>query len=352
MRDVLRKEVLWSRHRLLVLAFVLLLLPGAFAATSVFFQHVLPKDAPVAVVGDDASDADRRVVTAALEGFSDPERYDSRVAAMTALEREQVYAVVTVPPGVADPATEEATVTIAIDGDVVPYREPSAALANVVRFSLDRAVEADVSVERRIVGGERILSSYLVPTFLTVVVMTYAFAYLPYNLARERRVLDRLRVEASLWRAFAGKLLFLAALLLVPMAVFAAVAAALGYDVAVLAPAAVVAYLLTFLALGSVAGAVTLVTDFDTSGRLANVLLLFGFLGFSGLVYPVGFFSAWRREVVRLVPTHYAVVVARSATLKGASAGDFASWLAGLGGFALACAGLLYVSTRYYEVVR
>lgn len=348
---LLWKELLASKHRLAVLALVLVLLPAAFAGSSVFFQHVLPKDAPVAVVAEDgASEADREVVVAALQQFAIPRVYEDRGRAMRALRREQVYAVASVPPGIADPDADSATVIITIDGDMVPYREPSGALSSVVRYTLNDAVAADVSVTRQFVGDPRRLPSYLVPTFLMVLVLTYAFAYLPYDLLRERAVLDRLRVEASLTMALVGKLGFVGVLLAVPLLTFAGVAASLGHDVTVLAPGAVAAYLLTFLAAGSLATAVTLVSRFDVAGRLVNVLLLFATLGFSGLVYPVGFFSPTRREVVRLVPTHYAVIVARSTTLKGASAGEFLGWFAGLAVTAAVAMAVLVAAVRYYEV--
>lgn len=350
-RTLLYKELLASRHRLAVLALVLVVLPAAFAGTSVFFQHTLPRDAPVAVVAEEgATEADREVVGAALQQFAIPRTYDDRGRALRALGREQVYAVVSAPPGIADPDAARANVSITIDGDMVPYREPSAALASVVRVALNDAVAADVSVTRTFVGDRRRLPSYLVPTFLLILVLTYAFAYLPYDLSRERAVLDRLRVEASLPAALAGKLCFVGALLAVPLVTVAAAAAVLGHDVTVLAPGAVAAYLLTFLAAGSVATAVTLLARFDVAGRLVNVLLLFATMGFSGLVYPVGFFSPTRREVVRAVPTHYAVIVARSTTLRGASAGEFAGWLAGLAGTAAVALAALYVAVRYYEV--
>lgn len=348
---LLRKELLASKHRVAVLVVVLLVLPGAFAGATVFFQHVLPKDAPVAVVPEEgASEADREVVVAALQQFAVPRVYDDRDRAIAALRREQVYAVVSAPPGIADPNASRANVTIVIDGDMVPYREPSAALASVVRFTLNDAVAADVSVTREFLGEQRRLPSYLVPTFLMVLVLTYAFAYLPYDLAREEAVLDRLRVEASLSAALVGKLVFLGSLLVVPLLTFAVVSAALGHDGRVLAPGAVAAYLLTFVAAGSVSAAVTLLTRFDVAGRLVNVVVLFATMGFSGLVYPVGFFSPTRREVVRLVPTHYAVIVARSTTLKGADASAFGGWLAGLAGTAVVALVLLLAAVRYYEV--
>ncbi|MFB6205775.1 MAG: ABC transporter permease [Haloglomus sp.] len=350
LRTILRKELLWSRHRVLALLFVLVLLPGAFAGASVFFQHVLPKDAPVAVVaGEDVSKAEYDVVAASLRLFSKPIRYESEAAAMRDLQRETVYAVVPVPPDLGEPTVERVNMTITIDGDMTPYREPSAGLVNVVASTMNRQLEKRVVVERALNGEERKLSSYLLPTFLLIIVFTFAFAYLPYTLAREEAVLDRLRVETSLDAVVAGKLVFFTALLAVPLAVFHGIGLALGYGVDLLAPGALLAYGLTFLACGAIATAVTFASDFDTTGRLFNVLVLFGFLGFTGLVYPVGFFSPLRRDIVRRVPTHYAMLVIRGTTLRNLPAADFATWLAGLALFALTMLVPLKLAMVAYE---
>jgi ABC-2 type transport system permease protein len=350
LRTILRKELLWSRHRILALLFVLVLLPGAFAGASVFFQHVLPKDAPVAVVaGEDVSEEEYDVVAASFRLFSKPIQYDSEAAAMRDLERESVYAVVSVPPDLGDPDVERVNMTVTIDGDMTPYREPSQALVSVVASTMNRQLDKRVVVQREISGEERKLSSYLLPTFLTIIVLTFAFAYLPYNLAREEAVLDRLRVETSLDTVVAGKLAFFTALLAVPLLVFHAVGLGMGYDVNLLAPAAVAALALTFLACGAIATAVTFASGFGTTGRLFNVLLLFAFLGFSGLVYPVGFFSPLRRDIIRRVPTHYAMLTVRGATLRDLPVAEFGPWLGGVALFALAMLVPLKLSLLAYE---
>jgi ABC-2 type transport system permease protein len=350
LRTILRKELLWSRHRVLALLFVLVLLPAAFAGASVFFQHVLPKDAPVAVVaGEDVDAEEYDVVAASFRLFSKPIQYDSEAAAMRDLRRESVYAVVSVPPDLGDPAVEQVNMTVTIDGDMTPYREPSQALVGVVASTMNRQLDKRVVVQREIAGEERTLSSYLLPTFLLIIVLTFAFAYLPYNLAREEAVLDRLRVETSLDTVVAGKLAFFTALLAVPLLVFHGVGLALGYGVNLLAPGAVVAYGLTFLACGAIATAVTFASGFGTTGRLCNVLLLFAFLGFSGLVYPVGFFSPLRRDIIRLVPTHYAVLTVRGTTLRSLPATEFATWLGGIALFAVAMLVPLKLSLLAYE---
>jgi ABC-2 type transport system permease protein len=350
LRTILRKELLWSRHRIVALLFVLVLLPAAFAGASVFFQHVLPKDAPVAVVADeDVSESEFDVVASSFRLFSEPKRYESADRAFRDLERETVYAVVRVPPDLGDPEVDRVSMPVTIDGDVTPYREPSQALVGVVASTLNRQLDKRVVVQRQIRGEERKLSSYLLPTFLMIIVLTFAFAYLPYNLAREEAVLDRLRVETSLDTVVAGKLLFFTALLAVPLVVFHGVGLAMGYGVDLLAPGAVVAYALTFLACGALAAAVTFASDFDTTGRLLNVLLLFAVLGFSGLVYPVGFFSPLRRDVIRRVPTHYAMLAVRGTSLRDLPTAEFASWLGLVAAFALVALVPLKLSMLAYE---
>lgn len=347
---ILRKELAWSRHRAVSLLFVLILIPGAFAASAVFFQHVLPRDAPVALVAEPGADGDDVELASATFGLlSEPVAYESRKPAVAALEREQVYAVVDVPAGLADRDVDQVNVTVTIDGDMVPYREPSGAVVAVVNGAFNSQLDKRVAVRKRTLGRERTLSSYLLPTFLFVLVATFAFGYLPYALAREERALDRIRVEASLEAAVAGKLLFHAVLLLGPFAAFAATDVYYGYDVTIWHPAAVSVYLLLFLALGAVATGVTFATRFSTAGRLVNVLLLFGVLGFSGLVYPAGFFSPVRREIIRLLPTHYAIVTIRGVALKGHATARYTEWLAGLVAFAVLATVPLYLALRQYE---
>jgi ABC-2 type transport system permease protein len=350
LRTILRKELLWSRHRALALLFVLVLLPAAFAGASVFFQSVLPKDAPVAVVADgEVSEEEYDVVAASFRLFSEPIRYESEDQAFRDLERETVYAVVNVPPDLDDPDVDRVNMTITIDGDMTPYREPSNALVSVVATTMNRQLDKRVVVQRSVRGEERKLSSYLLPTFLMIIVLTFAFAYLPYNLAREEAVLDRLRVETSLDTVVAGKLLFFTALLAVPLLVFHGLGLAMGYDVNLLGPGAVLGFGLTFLACGAIASAVTFASGFSTTGRLANVLVLFGFLGFSGLVYPAGFFSPLRREVIRRVPTHYAMLAVRGSSLRDLPTAEFATWLGGMALFALAMLVPLKFAMLAYE---
>jgi ABC-2 type transport system permease protein len=88
---------------------------------------------------------------------------------------------------------------------------------------------------------------------------------------------------------------------------------------------------------------------FGTLGRFVNVVLLLGLLGFSGLAYPVGYFSPLRKEVVRMVPTHYSMIITRSSMQKGLGLGLFADWLLGLVGLTLLALTALKLSAVYYR---
>ncbi len=335
--SLLRKEIRWSRHNIVALALVLLVLPAVFVGASTAFQTVIPRDTPVAVVAQDetVSAADMARVGTGMAAVSDPVSAETPDDAEAMLRRETVYAVVQVPPDIDDPENDDATFVLTVDGSVVPFTEPSKAIRTIMEFRLDRALAADVTVERRVVGPDNSLPEYLVPILLMVVLMLFAFAYVPYKLAREATGLDRLHAESSLEAVVGAKLLYFTLLMLVPILVFQGTAAYLGYAVNSLAVGAVLALLTTFVALAAVSTTVMILSGFDTLGRFVNVVLLLGTVGFSGLAYPVGYFSPLRKELVRMVPTHYAMIVTRSSMQKELGLAPFADWLAGLAGFAL-----------------
>lgn len=348
---LLRKEFHWSKHNLLALAFVLLLLPAFFVYASTAFQTVIPRDTPVAVVPQDetVSAADVATVGAGLSAFADPVPADSPADAERMLRRESVYAIVQVPPDIDDPDNDDATFVLTVDGSVVPFTEPSKAIRTIMEFRLDRALDSEVTVERRVVGPDNSLPEYLVPIFLMSVVMLFAFTYVPYNLAREAAVLDRLRAESSLEAVIGAKLVYFSLLMAVPVVVFQAAAAFLGYAVDAFAPGALLVLLLTFVTLAAVSMTVMVLLRFSMLGRFVNVVLLLGAVGFSGLAYPVGYFSPLRKELVRMVPTHYAMIVTRSSMQKGLGPGLFVDWLAGLAGFALLALLGLKLAAVYYR---
>lgn len=348
--SLLRKELAWGRRKFLALFFLFVALPAVFAYGTLAFENVLPTDTPVALVAQNGSVTgdDVAVARAAVTFFSDPVVYESRAAAFEALARERVYGVVTVPPGVTDDSTA-ATFHVYIDGSVVPYRQPSSAIVEVMNTYLEDAFPANISVERHVVGPENSLSEYLIPTFELALVMLIALAYLPYTLASEEGVFERLRVESSLEAVVAWKLAFFSALVLVPVVVFVLATANFGYGISVASVGAVAFYLLTFVCLAAVSMAITLATRFATWGRLCNVLLFFFLLTFSGLFYPAGFFSPVRRWIVRHLPTHYAMVAVRGYVLRGAPLDRYADWFVALCGVTLLALGLLKLSIVHYE---
>lgn len=348
---LVRKELAWARRNAVPLLFVLVLLPGGGAYAALGFQHVLPTDTPIAVVPQDdaVSQDDRRIAGAAVTTFSDPVDYDDRDAAMRAMEREEVYAVLTVPPDLTDETRGTATFHLYTDGDMVPYQEPSRAVASITRTSLRQVLPRNVEVQRHERGAALTLSEYLVPTFLMLLTMLLAFTYLPYALVTESRALDRVRVAGSIESAVVAKLLSFTVLLVVPLAVAQAAAFVLDYRVSTLAPGALVVFPLTFLYLGAFAAAVTVISRFATWGRLMNVTVMLVLFTFSGLVYPVGFFSVARRQLVRLFPTHYSMIVARGHVLKGLDAVTFADMYGLLVVTTAVALGALKLSAVYYE---
>lgn len=349
--SLLKKEVLWSRHRILTLVLLLVLLPGFFAATTVVFETVVPKDAPIAIVpqNDDVSADGLAIIEGGAATFSDPELYENESVAMAALQRESVYAVLTVPPGILDENTSNATFELQVDGSLVPFKEPSKAIRGILGFHLDRQLPADVSVERTVIGEERTLSEYLLPVFLMGLIMLFAFTYVPYNVAREADVLDRLLVETTLDAVVTSKIAFQTLLMLVPIAAFHLASVRFGYAVDLLSPGVLVVYLLTFVYLSAISTSVMLVTRFTTLGRFINVVLLFAGVTFSSLMYPVGFFSPLRRTIARLLPLHHSMIVARSLSLKEVSTGLYLDRLLLLVGFTAVCAVVLKLSIERYK---
>jgi len=350
--SLLRKELHWSRHNALALLFVLLLLPGFFAASSAVFGTVLPEDAPIAVTpeNDRVTDDDLQVIVGAFQPFSDPTVAESPAAAERMLRRESVYAVVQVPPDITDPAAE-ATFVLTVDGSITPFERPSRAIRAFMQRALNDApfLEARISVEREVIGTENSLSEYLVPSFLLAVVVLFAFTYVPYNLAKEAPVLDRIRAEASLEALVAAKLLYFGALMTVPVVVFQVAAAYFGYAADALSVGVVAVLVLTFLYLAAISTAVMLLFRFGPLGRFVNVVLLLAVAAFSGLAFPVGYLSPLRKAIIRSVPVHYSGIVTRSLMLKDVDLALFADWLAGLAGFALLTFLGLKLSVVYYR---
>lgn len=332
LRALLRKELRWSRHNIAALLLLLLVLPGVFAYGSVAFQHVIPQDAPVAVVAqsDTVTENELAVVEGAASLFADPVRYESETAAIDGLKRESVYAAVSVPPGLLN-SSRSSTVTLAVDGSMVLFDKPSEAMLSILNRRLGQAVPGDVSVSRVQVGPTHDLAEYLVPVLLMGIVFLFAFTYVPYNLASESRAIQRVRTEASLEALVTSKLIFFTLAMAFPIGVFGVLVWYLGYAIPPVALGAVLVLLLTFLSLAAFSMAVMLVTRFSVTGRFVAIVVLFGLFAFGGLIYPAGFFSPLRRTIVRLVPVHYSMIVLRGELLRDVPLSLYADYLAIVG---------------------
>jgi ABC-2 type transport system permease protein len=342
---LLRKELRWSKHNVVALLILLLVLPGIFAYTSVAFQSVIPQDAPVAVVAEDDSVTEDElvVVDGAASLFANPVRYDSEERAMRALQRESVYAVVTVPPGLLN-ESRETNLTLTVEGAMVLFDEPSQAMVGILNTQLDRSVPGSVTVDRVVVGDTHSLAEYLIPILFLGVMLLFAFTYVPYNLAGESRAIQRIRTESSLESLAASKLAFFTAAMLVPIGVFGLLIWYLDYAIPAATVGVTLVLLLTFVSAAAVAMSIMLLTRFDVTGRFVAVAVLFGLLAFGGIIYPAGFFSPIRRSLVRAMPVHYAAIVLRGELLRDVPLSTYADYLAILAGTAVASLGALKLS--------
>ncbi|MFW5928807.1 MAG: hypothetical protein ACOCT0_00090, partial [Halobacteriota archaeon] len=122
---LLRKEVEVARDNLPAVLGLLVLLPAAFAGSTLVFEDVLPRDSPVAVVSDDpdASTEQLEAVADVLAPFADTTVHEGDWR--RALEREEVYLAIQVPGDL-----EDGEVVVHHHGAVVPFDEPSELLVS------------------------------------------------------------------------------------------------------------------------------------------------------------------------------------------------------------------------------
>lgn len=369
----LRKELAWSRHRTATVLVLFVIVPSVMATGTLFFEHTVPENSPVAVTpaGDEVTGADLEVVQSGLTFVADPRIVDSSEAAFSQLQREEVYAVVEVPPGFAlagltggdgtgqdtDGATDgdgstAATLDVTVHGSVTIFRMPAQVMIPLLSDSLDQSVPGSVDAELHVRGEEKRLSEYLLPTFMMLFVMVATFVYLPASLAREENVFDRLRTKSSMRSVIGAKLLFVAGLTTLALATIYVAGVALGYSLQPPSPVALGAYLLVFGLLASVAVSISLLTEFGVIGRVLNVGVFFALIPLSNLAYPAGFFSELSRTIARHNPLHYAMIVARSHQLKEVGPGTFADWIGVLVVVTLAALAVLALAIRRYERTR
>ncbi|MXV63903.1 ABC transporter permease [Natronorubrum sp. JWXQ-INN-674] len=346
---LLRKETIAVRRNLRLVIVLLVLLPGGIVAGTAVFEQTIPRDVPVGLVAqEDATEDDLAIAEAGVTAFATPIQYDSPDEARKALQREEVYLVVHLPGDVMNESAT-ANVTIVSDHAFVPFEEPINESVDLAESEFDRSLPAEISVEHDRVGEPRSLSEFLVPTGLFAFVTVYALLYLPYQVRSERLVLDRLQTESRLDTVLASKLLFYGAALAIPVAVVAATAAWLGYDVAALSPMTLAVLGLTFLYLAAIGLAVLFALGLRQSALFANLGLVLGVFGLSSLVYPAGFFSTTHRTVSRALPTHYSAITTRSTMLRDAPASLYADYLLWLAATALASLVALKLALIVYQ---
>lgn len=347
---LLRKEAITVRRNLGLFVVLLVVVPAALAAGTSVYQQTIPQDIPVAVApaDDTTSESDVRLVRGAVGFFSTPVEYDSRAAAVRAMEREEVYLTFVVPPDLTDDDAE-ATVTVVTDRTNAPLSDPAALTFDLLQSRFDSVFPATVTLERESVGTERTLSEFMLPSALFALVVLYALVYLPYQVREERRVMDRLRTETRLETVVASKLLFYGALVVVPAATASAAARYYGYGFGALGVETLAVLGLSFLYMAAAGLAVLFFLRLRQAAVFVNLGVAVGVLTLSGLVYPVGFYSAVRKGISRSLPTHYSLVTLRGTMLRGESLSFYSEYLTWMAAAAVGALVLLAVAIRHYE---
>ena len=347
---LLRKEAITLRRNLGLFFVLLVLVPGALAVGTSVYQQTIPQDIPVAVAPADSAttESDMRLVRGAVSFFATPVEYDSRAAAVEAMEREEVYMAFVVPPDLTD-EDAEVTVTVVTDAANAPLSDPAELAFETLERQFDSAFPATVTLEEESVGTERTLSEFMLPAALFALVVLYALVYLPYQVREERRVMDRLRTETRLELVVANKLLFYGVLVVVPAATVSAAARYYGYGFDALGVETLAVLGLSFLYMAAAGLAVLFFMRLRQAAVFVNLGLAVGVLTLSGLIYPVGFYSAVRKQLSRALPTHYSLVTLRGTLLRGHSLSFHEEHLTWLAVTTLAALLFLAVAIRHYE---
>jgi len=329
---LLKKEVHWSKRHVVVLAFLLVLLPGALGIATVGLQETVPEDVPVALVAqnDSVSEDDMGQARSGLGLYADPQEVSDRETAMEMLEREEVYIVVEVPPGVLDEDREQVQFNFTFHGAIAPLHQAETELVDLTEQRIGdtrQTVTGDrnVVVTTQIEGEKKGLGEFLYPALILLLLVFFAFTYIPHELRRDSSVFDRLRTETSLESIITSKLLYLTPLMVLPVLSFHAVALLpqVDYNVGTFDPVSLLAstalLLVTFLALATVAATIMVLSRFSAAGQTTNLLALLGVVGVSAMVFPRGAVSSLRATIAAFMPTHYAAVAVRSFMLKDVS---------------------------------
>ena len=366
---LVRKELYWSKHHALIVAFLLVLIPAALAFSTVALQETVPEDIPVAVVAqnENVSSDELNQASAGLTIFADPQTVTSqespeanRERAIEMLEREEVYLVVEVPPGLLDADTESVELRFIFDGANAPLHQADSEIVSIAQGPLDDIretnpdiEEGNVTIETSVEGEQKGLGEFLFPAYMLGLVLFFAFTYVPYALRRDASVLDRLRLESSLGSLIASKVVFLTVAMLVPLLVFHGAGLALGYEVGTLSPVSLAVSLAVllgvFLAAALIAAAVTVVTRFSDASQSLNLLVLLGTLAVSGIAFPRGAVAPTRAQIAQLLPTHYAAITVRSLMLRDVSPAAYLGMMATVVALIVVAAVLLGGSIAYYR---
>ena len=347
---LIRKEAITVRRNLGLFLVLLVLVPAALAVGTSVYQQTIPQDIPVAVAPaeDATTETDMRFVRGAVSFFATPVEYDSRAAAVEAMAREEVYMTFVVPPDLTDDDAE-VTITVITDAANAPLSDPAELTFDALETQFDSAFPATVTLEEESIGTERTLSEFMLPTALFALIVLYALVYLPYQVREERRVMDRLRTETRLELVVANKLLFYGALVVVPAATVSAAARYYDYGFDAMAPEPLAVLGLSFLYMAAAGLAVLFLMRLRQAAVFVNLGLAVGVLTLSGLIYPVGFYSAVRKGISRALPTHYSLVALRGTMLRGRPLAFYEEYLLWLAATTLAALLCLAAAIRHYE---
>ncbi len=345
-----KKEWFQFRRNIGVVLVVLVLLPGAAAVGTAAFQQTIPEDVPIGIAAqeDTVAEEDMTMIQAGTALYASPSRYESREAAVTALEREDVYLVLLVPDGTFEEG-EDVNVTLISDQRLSPFREASNYTASVLDYQLDERLPADVTVTHERIGIQHSLSEYLVPTALMLMLVLYSFVYLPFELYREREVFERVELQSRIETAVLAKIAFHSVLLVVPLTVFQLVSLHAGYRLSHFNPYTIAVIAVTFVYLTSISGLLMFASKLRRTGLYLNIGAMVGTLALSSFVFPVGFFSTIRKTIALSLPTYHSMVMIRSTMMKGVSLTLFSPRFELLVVFTVVTGVLLRSSIAYYR---
>lgn len=347
---LLKKEAYTARRHAALFLLVLVVFPAVFTMGTGMYDRTVPEDIPVAIAPVDANttEDDISIIRGGVTFFATPITYEDPAEAREDLHREQVYIVMEVPGDMTDPE-RDVTFTMVSDDHFVPFQDPANISADILDNYLDRALQANVTLEHERLGEPRGLSSFLVPAVLLVFIILYGAVYVPHQLYRERSVLERLRTETRLEVVAGAKLLFHGVAVLVPLLVTAGFASWLEYDLTAIDPFSTLVYLLSYLFAAAAGLAILFALNLKRQALFVNFGLAIVMLASASLIYPVGFFSSAEQVITRANPAHYAVVLLRSTMLRDVSMALYVDFLAISVLVAGGSVGLLGIAIAWYR---